>query len=44
MQGNGPAGYFDQRARNAVLNAQLAASAPLLGQKMDVLLWPEGGV
>lgn len=43
-QGNGPAGYFDQRSRNAVLNAQLAASAPLLGQDMDVLLWPEGGV
>ncbi|SDO74052.1 apolipoprotein N-acyltransferase [Microbacterium sp. ru370.1] len=44
VQGNGPAGYFDQRARNAVLNAQLAASAPLFGQQMDVLLWPEGGV
>ncbi|PNW08729.1 apolipoprotein N-acyltransferase [Microbacterium sp. AG157] len=44
VQGNGPAGYFDQRTRNAVLNAQLAASAPLFGQKMDVLLWPEGGV
>lgn len=44
VQGNGPAGYFDQRARGAVLNAQLAASAPLLGQDMDVLLWPEGGV
>lgn len=44
VQGNGPAGYFDQRARNAVLNAQLAASAPLFGQRMDVLLWPEGGV
>ena len=44
VQGNGPAGYFDQRARNAVLNAQLAASAPLFGQDMDVLLWPEGGV
>lgn len=44
VQGNGPAGYFDQRARNAVLNAQLAASAPLLGQQMDVMLWPEGGV
>lgn len=44
VQGNGPAGYFDQRSRNAVLNAQLAASAPLFGQKMDVLLWPEGGV
>jgi apolipoprotein N-acyltransferase len=44
VQGNGPAGYFDQRARGAVLNAQLAASAPLFGQDMDVLLWPEGGV
>ncbi len=44
VQGNGPAGYFDQRARNAVLNAQLAASAPLFGEDMDVLLWPEGGV
>lgn len=44
VQGNGPAGYFDQRSRNAVLNAQLAASAPLFGEKMDVLLWPEGGV
>jgi len=44
VQGNGPAGYFDQRARGAVLNAQLEASAPLFGQDMDVLLWPEGGV
>ncbi|MDQ1077068.1 MULTISPECIES: apolipoprotein N-acyltransferase [Microbacterium] len=44
VQGNGPAGYFDQRARGAVLNAQFAASAPLFGQDMDVLLWPEGGV
>lgn len=44
VQGNGPAGYFDQRERNAVLNAQLSASAPLFGQDMDVLLWPEGGV
>ena len=44
VQGNGPAGYFDQRARGAVLNAQLSATAPLFGQDMDVLLWPEGGV
>lgn len=44
VQGNGPAGYFDQRSRNAVLNSQLAATAPLIGQDMDVLLWPEGGV
>ncbi|MET0734499.1 MAG: apolipoprotein N-acyltransferase [Microbacterium sp.] len=44
VQGNGPSGYFDERARNAVLNAQLAASAPLLGEDLDVLLWPEGGI
>ena len=44
VQGNGPAGYFDERTRNAVLEAQLAATAPLDGEKMDVLLWPEGGV
>lgn len=44
VQGNGPSGYFDDRTRNAVLNAQLAASAPLFGEDMDVLLWPEGGI
>ncbi|MGX1688759.1 apolipoprotein N-acyltransferase [Microbacterium sp. NPDC055442] len=44
VQGNGPSGYFDERPRNAVLNAQLAASAPLFGEDIDVLLWPEGGI
>lgn len=44
VQGNGPAGYFDQREPYAVLNAQLLATEPLLDQEMDVLLWPEGGV
>lgn len=44
VQGNGPAGYFDERTADAVLNAQLAATAPLVGEQMDVLLWPEGGV
>lgn len=44
VQGNGPAGYFDERSRSAVLNAQLEATAPLFGEEMDVLLWPEGGV
>ena len=43
-QGNGPSGYFDDWSRNAVLNAQLAASAPLFGEDLDVLLWPEGGI
>ena len=44
VQGNGPAGYFDERGRNDVFNAQLQASAPLFGEDLDVLLWPEGGV
>jgi len=44
VQGNGPAGYFDERTPDAVLRAQLEATAPLLDEDMDVLLWPEGGV
>jgi apolipoprotein N-acyltransferase len=44
VQGNGPAGYFDQRAPNAVMQAQIDATVPLFGEEMDVLLWPEGGV
>ncbi|MFT4135125.1 apolipoprotein N-acyltransferase [Microbacterium sp.] len=44
VQGNGPSGYFDQRDRDAVMNAQLQAGAPLLGEDLDVLLWPEGGM
>ncbi|HEX5728685.1 apolipoprotein N-acyltransferase [Microbacterium sp.] len=44
VQGNGPAGYFDERSADSVLNAQLEATAPLFGEEMDVLLWPEGGV
>ncbi|MFV0320519.1 MAG: apolipoprotein N-acyltransferase [Microbacterium sp.] len=43
-QGNGPSGYFDRRAANDVLNAQLAATAPMIGEDMDVLVWPEGAV
>ena len=44
VQGNGPAGYFDQRAAGDLLNAQLAATVPLLDESLDVLLWPEGGI
>lgn len=44
VQGNGPSGYFDARQRNDILNAQLSASTDLIGQDMDVLLWPEGGI
>jgi apolipoprotein N-acyltransferase len=44
VQGNGPAAYADQRAPQDVLRSQLAASAPLESERVDVVLWPEGGV
>lgn len=44
VQGNGPAGYFDDRSEHSVMQAQLDATEPLLGEDIDVLLWPEGGV
>ncbi|MFS0867352.1 apolipoprotein N-acyltransferase [Microbacterium sp. 179-B 1A2 NHS] len=44
VQGNGPSGYFDERERYDVLQAQMDATAPLLGEDLDVLLWPEGGI
>jgi apolipoprotein N-acyltransferase len=44
VQGNGPAGYFDQRTPNAVFDAQREATAPLIGEDIDLLVWPEGGV
>lgn len=44
VQGNGPAGYFDEREAYDVFRAQLAATRPLEDQDIDVLLWPEGGV
>ncbi|MGW9111890.1 apolipoprotein N-acyltransferase [Microbacterium sp. NPDC055683] len=44
VQGDGPAAYMDEREPYAVLNAQLAASEPLRGLDLDVVVWPEGGV
>lgn len=44
VQGNGPAGYFDQRGPYDVFRAQLAATAPIEDDDLDVVLWPEGGV
>ena len=44
VQGNGPTGYFDDREPGEVLAAQTAATSPLIGQPMDLLVWPEGGV
>jgi apolipoprotein N-acyltransferase len=44
VQGNGPAGYFDEREPGDVLESQLAATEPILDEPgIDVLLWPEGG-
>ncbi|GAB2477116.1 apolipoprotein N-acyltransferase [Promicromonospora xylanilytica] len=44
VQGNGPAAYVDERDAHEVLESQLAASAPLTSEPVDVVLWPEGGV
>ncbi|GAA4482033.1 apolipoprotein N-acyltransferase [Microbacterium panaciterrae] len=44
VQGNGPTGYFDHREPLSVLAAQTAASEPLYGKRMDLLVWPEGGL
>ncbi|GAA1509035.1 apolipoprotein N-acyltransferase [Agromyces terreus] len=44
VQGDGPAGYFDEREAGDVLLAQLDATQPVLDEPdVDVLLWPEGG-
>lgn len=44
VQGDGPSAYFDQRERGDVLRAQLDTSMELFGEKMDLVVWPEGGV
>lgn len=44
VQGNGPSGYFDTKSAGDILDAQEEASAPLAGQPMDLLVWPEGSV
>jgi len=49
VQGNGKAGYFDQRERGDLLAAQVEATLPVIaaneksGDKVDVVVWPEGG-
>ncbi|MCI2958647.1 apolipoprotein N-acyltransferase [Agromyces atrinae] len=44
VQGNGPAGYFDERQRGDLLASSLAATEPILDSPgIDVILWPEGG-
>lgn len=44
VQGDGPAAYVDEHEASAVLDSQLAASAPLANQQVDIVLWPEGSV
>ncbi|MTE24630.1 apolipoprotein N-acyltransferase [Microbacterium sp. ZXX196] len=44
VQGNGPAAYLDARGPYDVLDAQIAATAPVVGQDVDLVVWPEGGV
>ncbi|MHA7986396.1 apolipoprotein N-acyltransferase [Rathayibacter sp. CAU 1779] len=42
VQGNGPAGYFDGAQPGDVMNAQIAATIPLIGTHPDMVVWPEG--
>jgi apolipoprotein N-acyltransferase len=42
VQGNGPAGYFQPHEQGDVENAQIEATIPLIGKKVDVVVWPEG--
>ncbi|WP_292835932.1 apolipoprotein N-acyltransferase [Microbacterium sp.] len=44
VQGNGPAGYFDEREAYDVFRAQVEATEPIVDAGVDVLLWPEGSV
>ena len=41
-QGNGPAGYFQGAAPGEVMDAQTSATLPLIGKKLDMVVWPEG--
>lgn len=44
VQGNGPTGYFDEREPLAVIQAQTEATAPIYGEDVDLLVWPEGSL
>ncbi len=44
VQGNGPSGYFDDKAPGDILRAYSSATAPLYGKPMDLIVWPEGAV
>jgi len=42
VQGNGPAGYFDNAPPDAVLNSQIAETEKIEDEKADMVVWPEG--
>ncbi|WP_309129209.1 apolipoprotein N-acyltransferase [Microbacterium sp.] len=44
VQGNGTTGFFDDREPYGVIEAQTRATEPLIGEEVDLLVWPEGGV
>ena len=44
VQGNGPTGYFDEREPFSVIQAQTAATEPLYGEDVDLVVWPEGSL
>jgi apolipoprotein N-acyltransferase len=43
VQGDGKAGYFDERSQGDLLQSQVNATIPLFGQDADVVVWPESG-
>lgn len=43
VQGNGKAGYFDEREPGDILISQLEASKELVGKNVDLVVWPENG-
>ncbi len=43
VQGNGKAGYFDDREPGDILAAQASATLPLIGTPVDMIVWPENG-
>ncbi|WP_345764765.1 apolipoprotein N-acyltransferase [Diaminobutyricibacter sp. McL0608] len=42
VQGNGPAGYFDDAAPGDVMATQVAATEKIIDEKADMVVWPEG--
>ena len=42
VQGNGPAGYFDNAPPTAVLDTQIAETQKIEDEKVDMVVWPEG--